>query len=78
MMKVYVVTGEPYHDNSSLEGVYSSPERAKSSKPHVRWRVADFYAGNGWNAMFEGYYAMRGTDEDEPDCAYLIREVTVQ
>ncbi len=37
-MKVYVLTEEPYHDNSTVLGVYASLTAAELSRPDAKWR----------------------------------------
>lgn len=67
-MKVYVVTCEPYHENSSIEGVYSSLELAKNSMRRVSWSEIGPYVTNDTAVVAE---ASKGDD------VYLIHEIEV-
>jgi hypothetical protein len=50
-MKVYVVTEEPDHDNSTILGVYSSLEKAKATRAG-NWNTDGFYV-QIWGAVAE-------------------------
>lgn len=74
-MTVYVVTHEPYHDNSCLCGVYSSLEAAKASEkcswidkptePFDRHKHTCYFdPEGGWNA--------EAVDSNSSD-GYMIR-----
>lgn len=66
---VYVVTWEPYHDNSEVRGVYVSLKVAKDSFGHLEW--AD-----------EGYYVTHWPDvvsqASDVLATWLIREMEVR
>lgn len=50
-MKVYIKTGEPYHDNSTIYGVYDSLEKAETSEPTLKWRRDGGFGS--WGAVSE-------------------------
>jgi hypothetical protein len=58
-MMVYVVTAEPYHDNSSVLGAYSSMEVAKAAHP-AEWNDEGFYVE--WPGVVA--YAVEGDDKE--------------
>lgn len=79
-MTVYVVTKEPYHDNSDLVGVYASLESAKASQscswvdkptePFERHKHSCYFDPEGaWNAE---------AVEDDNSEGYMIRACEVQ
>jgi hypothetical protein len=67
--KVYVVVWEPYHDNGSLYGVFSSIESAERSEPGVEFSRHGWYVDNR-----EGCVSQGCTDSD----CYLIYEREVK
>jgi hypothetical protein len=66
-MTVYVLTQEPYHDTSSVLGVYASLEAAKVGTEHAY--------GHEWDS--EGYYVTHWGATAQLDLGgdslYLIR-----
>ena len=67
-MKVYVLSEEPYHDNSGVLGAFSSVESAIDAAPSdLQWRREGFYCTN-WPCV------VAETRDDDRGSAYLIRE----
>lgn len=67
---VYVVTDEPYHDNSSILGVYDSLEKAKASVADVKWDAEGYYVK---------YWGAASNSPEQPGGGhYLIHRFEVQ
>lgn len=68
-MTVYVVINEPYHDCSTLMGVYETLTAAMSAYPEEKWSTGTHYTEHRPNCI------MSGVDENE---TMLIFKVEVQ
>ncbi len=75
-MKIYIVTREPFHDNSTILGAFSSLEKAEADpiddKP-VAWRRSGFYVGRWDQCVAESTVP----EAPDADSAYLIFELEV-
>lgn len=83
-VKVYVVTEEPYRDNSSLVGVYASESDAIAAVRALRpadwngsdWKTGPFTNPNVLPGRRHGFW-MRCTDISR-ELEYFVHEETVQ
>lgn len=71
-MKVYVLTSEPYHDNSTILGVYLSREAAEAAQPG-KW-ARSHWSEDRWEMRKSQPFVagqLRGSEEED----YQIREI---
>ena len=69
-MKVYIITGEPYHDNSSIGRVFDSLKAAMDAHP-ADWSHEGHYVTHCDRVVAE-------SGEDEDGYTYLIHEREVE
>ncbi len=70
MEKVYVVSQEPYHDNSTILGAFATLGDAEGSLPDKQWIHDGYYSKNWKNVVAE-------TREETNIGTFMVHELVV-